>query len=68
MFYDMCILYVLRLLSGFFGTRSGFFDEDRLATLSSTCRCYLEQGPPNRGPRAKSGPRSHFIRPEKTFC
>jgi len=27
----------------------------------------LEQRPPNYGPRAKSGPRSHSIRAAKTF-
>jgi len=29
---------------------------------------YLAQGSPNYGPRAKCGPRSHFIRPAKPFC
>jgi len=28
----------------------------------------LAQGSPNYGPRAKCGPRSHFIRPAKQFC
>jgi len=28
----------------------------------------LLQGSPSYGPRAKSGPQSHFIRPAKTFC
>ena len=28
----------------------------------------LDQGSPNYGPRAKSGPRSHFVRPAKSFC
>jgi len=28
----------------------------------------LKQGSPNYDPRAKSGPRSHFIRSAKTFC
>jgi len=28
----------------------------------------LLQGSPNYGPRAKCGPRSHFIRPAKPFC
>jgi len=27
-------VYALKLLSGFFGTRSGLFDEDKLATLA----------------------------------
>ena len=33
--YVLCI-YAVKLLSGFFGTRSGFFGENRLATLVSS--------------------------------
>jgi len=29
---------------------------------------YLKQGSPNYGPRARCGPRSHFIWPAKPFC
>jgi len=31
----LCV-YAVKLLSGFFGTRSGFFGENRLATLQSS--------------------------------
>jgi len=31
-------------------------------------KCSVGAGSPNYGPRATSGPRSHFIRPAKTFC
>jgi len=37
---DVSCVYVVRLLPGFFGTRSGFFGEDRLATLRDLSRCY----------------------------
>ena len=30
--------------------------------------CGIDQGSPNYGPWAKSDPRSHFIRPAKTYC
>jgi len=31
-------------------------------------RVGLNQGSRNYGPRARCGPRSHFIRPAKRFC
>jgi len=36
-----------------------------LAVLDHTV---LDQGSPNYIPRAKSGPRRHFIRPANRFC
>jgi len=30
--------------------------------------CYCKAGSPSYGPRAKCGPRIHFIRPAKPFC
>ena len=53
--HALCV-YASKLLSGFFGTRSGFFGEDRLATLlRSLSRCDLT----NRGVRQPVQPHTY---------
>jgi len=39
-----------------------------LVCIRSSVQMHLYQGSPKYVPRAKSGPRSHFFRPSKTFC